>query len=198
VARNRNRSSMQVGTITPTALGTDRGCAHSRRNSNRTSPTSPMEIEGSRGDLSVGFQNSAPHHFPDAQGNSSGPVVEILREAARRKNIRLTWVYSPQGPEKALTSGTVDLWPIMRDLPERRGFLYVSAPWARMTYVLIASRSLRLRGTEDVGTRSVAVANINLDSRLARQHSSKATILRVPSGSEVIPAVCAGSAEAVS
>ena len=77
--------------------------------------------------LKIGFQKSPPYHFPDANGSPTGPAVEVVKEAARRKNILLQWIYSSEGPEKALGAGTVDLW-LMRDLPERRPFLYISAP----------------------------------------------------------------------
>src|SRR5271169_5895877 len=70
--------------------------------------------------LRVAFQNSPPYHFPDANGNPTGPAVDVLKEAARRQNIRLEWRYSIEGPERALSSGAVDLWPIVGDLPERR------------------------------------------------------------------------------
>src|SRR6267154_1748689 len=65
--------------------------------------------------LKIGFKNSAPYHFPDANGNPSGPAVNLVQEAAQRKNIHLQWVFSPQGPEAALSSGDVDLWPIIGD-----------------------------------------------------------------------------------
>ncbi len=146
--------------------------------------------------LRIGFQNSAPYHFPDASGNPTGAAVEIIREAARRKGIRLQWVFSPEGPESALESGAVDLWPILGDLPERRRLLYISAPWTKMTYALVARQSLHLQRAEDLGSRSLAVANINLDCRLARQHFSKATIVRVPSVDRVTETVCAGRAQA--
>jgi signal transduction histidine kinase/CheY-like chemotaxis protein len=122
-------------------------------------------------------------------------VVDIVREAARRKNIQLQWVWSPQGPEAALSSGVVDLWPIVGDLPERRRFLYISAPWTKMTYALVAGRELHLQGPQDVASRSLAVAKINLDSRLARQYFKKAAIVIVPSTERVTETVCAGRAE---
>jgi PAS domain S-box-containing protein len=146
--------------------------------------------------LRIGFQNSAPYHFPDANGNPSGPVVDVIREAARRTNIHLQWIWSPEGPDKALSSGTVDLWPIMGDLPERRRILYISAPWTVMTYALVADRDLHLKRLEDFGNRSLAVAKINIDSRLGRQFFSKAAIVTVPSVDRVAEAVCAGTAQA--
>src|SRR5260370_5246501 len=81
-----------------------------------------------QGVLKIGFQNAIPYHFPDANGKPTGPVVELLREAARRRHIQLEWVYFPGGPVKALASGALHLWPLMGDLPERREFLYISPP----------------------------------------------------------------------
>src|SRR5262249_12925912 len=85
-----------------------------------------------RHSLRIGFQNAHPYHFPDAQSRPTGPAVEIIKGAARGRGIPLEWVFSPEGPDKALASGRVDLWPVLADLQQRRQTLYVSAPWARM------------------------------------------------------------------
>ena len=146
--------------------------------------------------IRIGFQNSAPYHFPDSHGNASGPAVDILREAARRKNVNLQWVYSPQGPEAALSSGAIDLWPIIGDLPERRKFLYISAPWVKMTYVLLAPQSLHLRRVEDFGNWPLAVTRISLDSRIAHRYFGKATYLNTANSSDLVVAVCTGQAKA--
>jgi signal transduction histidine kinase/CheY-like chemotaxis protein len=146
--------------------------------------------------LRIGFQHSAPYHYPDAQGKATGPAVDFVREAARRANIELQWVYSPQGPEAALSSGAVDLWPLLGDVPERRRFLYISAPWLKMTYVVVAPESLHLRQPDDVGTKRLAVAKIAMDSRIARSHFGAAGIMTQASLFDVLQAVCNGSADA--
>jgi signal transduction histidine kinase len=146
--------------------------------------------------LRIGFQNSALYHIPGPSGNPSGPVVDVIREAARRTNIHLQWVFSPDGPETALSSGAVDLWPIVADLAERRRFLYIGAPWTVMAYALVVHQDLHLQHLEDLGERSLAVAELNLDSHLARKYFGKATIVPVPSADSVAEAVCAGRAQA--
>ena len=148
--------------------------------------------------LTIGFQNSAPYHFADANGNPTGPAVEMLQEAARRTNIHLQWVFSPQGPDASLNSERVDLWPIMGDLPERRRTLYISAPWVKMTYVVIAPVSLQLKQPEDVGERQLAVRNINLDLTVAHRFfpRAKIEIMRGLGDVDVIEAVCAGKTTA--
>jgi signal transduction histidine kinase/DNA-binding response OmpR family regulator len=147
--------------------------------------------------LRVGFQNSPPYHFADANGNATGPAVEIIRAAALQKNIRLEWVFSPQGPEKALSSGAVDLWPIIADLPERRKLLYVSAPWARITYTLVFPPSSELKRTEDMAGKTLAaIVKISSDARLVKEHFPDAVVVPKATLAEVMAAVCDGEAQA--
>lgn len=147
--------------------------------------------------LKVGFQNSRPYHFPDAQGNPTGPAVQILKIAARRQNISLQWVFSPEGPEKALSKGAVDLWPLTADLPERRKLLYVSAPWAKMTYAMVFPEGLRVTGTQDLDGKTLAVVTkISSDARLAKQFFGKSPIVPRARIAEVLESVCSGEAEA--
>jgi signal transduction histidine kinase/DNA-binding response OmpR family regulator len=155
--------------------------------------TAPVKIVHT---LRIGFQNSAPYHFPDAHGNPSGPAVDFVKEAARRKGIRLQWIYSPQGPEPALTSGSVDLWPVIGDLPERRKFLYISAPWMKMTYVLTSPQSAALNRPEDVANKRLAAARTSMDSRIVGWHFRHAQLVRQASLSDVVVAVCTGLADA--
>ena len=146
--------------------------------------------------LRIGFQNAVPYHFPDANGQPTGPVVETLRAAAQRRKIALEWVYFPEGPEKALASGKLDLWPLMGDLAERREILYISQPWAKQTFTLVFPDSLSIRRPEDVGERRVSVATrISLDSRMAKRYLPKATVVPVLGTAEVLQAVCDGQAE---
>src|SRR5579864_1918725 len=57
----------------------------------------------------VGFETSPPYQYFGADGKPTGPAVDIITEAARRANIPIEWVYAPEGSEKSLRSGRVDL-----------------------------------------------------------------------------------------
>ncbi|MGA2598869.1 MAG: response regulator [Bryobacteraceae bacterium] len=138
----------------------------------------------------MGFQNAPPYLFQDGSGNPAGPAMDVLRAAARRKNIRLEWVYSPEGPEKALASGAVDLWPLVGDLPERRGLMHVSAPWAKMSYVLLTTEASGIADPKDLGTRALAVSDINVDVRVARANFANAKLVVEPTVKEVVRDVC--------
>lgn len=147
--------------------------------------------------LTVGFQKTPPYHFPDERGNPTGPAVEILQTAAERAGISLRWRFSPEGPEKALATGLVDLWPITADLPERRGLLYVSAPWAKMTYAIVHADSLPVAGPDDLAGKTLAATTrISSDARVAKEYFGKADIVPRSSSGEVVDAVCTGAAQA--
>jgi len=150
---------------------------------------------GSSRPLKIGFQNSPPYHFPDSNGNPTGPVVDVLKEAARRRNLQLEWRFSPEGPERALSSGAVDLWPIVGDLPERRRFFYVTSPWVKMTYVLLFSEPTQLKSPADVAGKTIAVSKISLDSRIARGRLASANLVSKATTADVIAAVCAGEVQ---
>jgi signal transduction histidine kinase/CheY-like chemotaxis protein len=143
----------------------------------------------------IGFQNSVPYHFPDAEGNPTGPGVAVIREAARRQNIKLQWIFTSSGPDHALAANVVDLWPLVGDLPERRKRMHITAPWTRMSYMLIARRSLGLSHAGDVGARPIAVARINLDSRLAQARFPSSPIVPLSDVNQVIAQVCSGTTE---
>src|SRR5262245_57354014 len=86
------------------------------------------------GPFRIGFFRSGVEHFPGPDGKPRGAAVDLLNEAARRRGIKLEWVYSPEGTDAALESGRVDLWPNAGDVPERKGRIYISKGWNRVKY----------------------------------------------------------------
>jgi signal transduction histidine kinase/CheY-like chemotaxis protein len=146
--------------------------------------------------LKIGFQNSPPYQFLDAAGLPAGPAVDLLRAAAAREGIRLQWVFAPEGPEKALVSGRVDLWPLLVDLPERRELIYTTAPWSRMRYAIVFPRAFDFQRPADLAGKTVA-ANLQIDSdnRTARKFFPDSQLLGVETVSDVMSAVCSGAAQ---
>ena len=147
--------------------------------------------------MRIGFQNAVPYHFPDAGGRPAGPAVDLISAAAARAGIRLEWVFSPEGPEEALASRKVDLWPLIADIPERRKLLYVTAPWSRMGYAVVFPRTLDIRRPADLAAKTVAVTlQISIDDRVAHKFFPHSPLLAVQTPTDVIGAVCSGSAQA--
>ncbi len=50
-------------------------------------------------------------------------------------------MFVPAGPDAGLTNGAIDLWPLVGDLPERRGRIYISDPFEEATFWLVSRRS---------------------------------------------------------
>ena len=147
--------------------------------------------------LKIGFHNSPPYQFPDAHGNPTGPAVDLIKAAAERSRIRLEWVWAPAGPEEMLKSGKVDLWPVVVDLPERHSVFYVTSPWAKLSYSILAPKSSLIMRPEDVSGKTLAVSTgVSTDARMARKYFPRAVVLSRLGTLDVLAAVCTQQAEA--
>ncbi len=144
----------------------------------------------------IGFQSAPPDQLVSAEGNPTGPAIDIISEACRRLRIPVTWVYAPEGPEPALMAGRVDLWPLMGDLPERRKFLHLSDPWIARSFWMVSLESAGLATPKDTGGRTVAYGETKLELRLAREHFPRARLMSLGSASNVLAAVCNGQVDA--
>ena len=85
----------------------------------------------------MGFQHSPPAQLADAQGRPMGPTVEAIDAAARVAGIRLQWIRAEEGPDAALRSKKVDLWPLLGKTPGRERSIYISDPYLRLTYWVV-------------------------------------------------------------
>jgi signal transduction histidine kinase/CheY-like chemotaxis protein len=143
----------------------------------------------------MGFQDNPPLQYVDAQARPTGPALELIDIAARRSGIRIEWVYTPEGFERALSNNAVDLWPLMVDLPERRRSLYISAPWAKLTYAVVSLPSMPIHGPQDVGRKTLAATiRIAADARIVDRYFHQASVVPQFDAAGVISAVCSGAA----
>src|ERR1039458_6444486 len=93
--------------------------------------------------------------------------------------------------------GAVDLWPIVGDLPERKKLLYVSPPWARMTYALVFPRTMRVSRPSDIAGKTLAaIVRISSDARVVHAYFRGAAVVPQPGLAELLAAVCSGEAQA--
>jgi signal transduction histidine kinase/CheY-like chemotaxis protein len=145
----------------------------------------------------IGFQISPPYHYPDTRGRASGPAVALIEAAAKRAGIRLDWVFSPKGPEESLRSGSVDLWPLLADLVERHQFLYITQPWARLSYAMAFPAASPMPTPESLTGKTLAVtSNISSDARTAHRFYPRSTLLNANGAGAIVDLVCRGEADA--
>jgi signal transduction histidine kinase len=145
----------------------------------------------------IGYEYSPPDQVLMPDGKPAGPAVEILANAARRRNIHLQWIFAPEGPEKAMSAGKVDLWPIFGDLPDRHGHYYISKPWASQQFWLMVESNSPIRSGDDVSGKILAVRYPGTNERVARLHLRPAQMLRLPTFAEGARALCSHQADAV-
>ncbi len=139
----------------------------------------------------IGFQQSAPRQFVDSHGKPYGSVIDLLNEAARRANIQLAWVHVPQGPDHALSTGIVDLWPIVNQMPERASF-HFSEPYAQVTYWMVMKAHNGFQDIDDATGRVVGTTE-GLAMTVVQQHLPKVKPRAFGSVPAAIASVCEGA-----
>jgi signal transduction histidine kinase/ActR/RegA family two-component response regulator len=144
----------------------------------------------------IGFEQSMPDQGVGPNGEPIGPAIEILQEAARRRNIHLKWIHMPGGPESAMASGAVDLWPIFGALRERAGRFFISKPWATQRFWLVVNAGSKIESEEQMAGRLLALRFPGTSEMVAREFLPTVRILRQNSIAEATSSVCLGDADA--
>ena len=142
----------------------------------------------------MGFQYSPPRQYISSTGQPYGPAIETVREAARRAGIALEWIQVPDGPDVALGTGIVDLWPLVADLPERRAQFYISEAFEESSFWLVSLRTRNLR-VGDMSGRTLAHSG-GLSERIAKRYFPASRQVRLPDRLAMIQSLCRGDLEA--
>ncbi len=142
----------------------------------------------------IGFESSPPRQFIDKDGKPAGPIIEMTSEAARQAGIRLQWVYSPDGPDKSLNEGQVDLWPLVTQLPWRTS-LFISDPYLHYNYWLVTRERDAEPNVRNMAQETVGVPSAVIGSLVHRfLPDSKQKPLR--DTAEIVHAICTGQVKA--
>ena len=143
----------------------------------------------------IGFENSPPDQFIGPDNQPAGPAIQVVREAARRRGIRLEWVAMPSGPETAMARGAVDLWPIFGRLPDRVQRYFISKPWCLRRFWLVVVRNSGYRRFDQLAGKTIAVPYPGMQERAAQMFEPRFRTLRVKSATDVLGAVCSGASQ---
>ncbi len=119
----------------------------------------------------IGVDQAAPYQsWQDGLG-PVGFTVDVIREAARKSGIDLRWVNCPEGPQKALRAGKVDIWPLLGTASARDAGFYIPEPWLENQYAIVwRGTAPALREAEpDWKGRSIAVTKLPYILRRAKE-----------------------------
>jgi signal transduction histidine kinase/ActR/RegA family two-component response regulator len=140
--------------------------------------------------LRAGIRNNSLSASLSPEGRVDALAVEVLAAAARRTGIHLKWVDCPEGPDQALRSKKVDLWPLVLALPERKSRFHITEPW------LAGERSLVTKGAPPKRWDGVRVAyGLGPESQLLLA-APAALPVHAQGDVAAVGAICTGEASA--
>src|SRR5205814_4177379 len=137
-----------------------------------------------------------PDQVATKSGEPTGFAVELVREAARRRGIRLQWVQHPESSEAALRSKSVDLWPMMVITKDRKQILHLTDPYQENEFGLLVDAKSAFMKTGDLKHHTISYDGMPFNGRLLREHFPGSTHVLKSSLAEAVKSVCVGEAQA--
>jgi len=144
--------------------------------------------------LRMGFHSSVPRQFVSTEGQPYGPTIDTIREAARRAGIALRWVLVPEGPDVAMATHKVDLWPLLARLPRRRDTFYISRPYIRPNYWLVTLKSRGITSLQQTKGRTISYSS-GVAGTAIRAQLTDANTIPQSGGFANLEAVCRGEVD---
>jgi diguanylate cyclase (GGDEF)-like protein/PAS domain S-box-containing protein len=147
--------------------------------------------------IRVGVDQSPPFYSINADGSVRGLAVDVLNEAARRRNIRLIWTPLHDTPiDDALSRRIVQLWPLVGPTPERKNHFFLSKPWLESDYILVSLGEHPIFTPAEAAGQVVAHARLRSTTAIAQHYLSKSRLLVKPFRADALQSLCNGEAVA--
>ena len=137
----------------------------------------------------IGWQVSPPYQI-NSNGTPAGLAVDLVREAARRRGIKLQWVFWEGSSENALANRAVDLWPLMTITAERRKIYHFSEPYLETEHTLIVPADSPYHRVSDLANASISFANTSFADRLLGNLMPQAQRVGRPNPRDALEEVC--------
>lgn len=118
-----------------------------------------LTAQEARQRVRVGGGYSVPWAYLGPDGTPTGFYVEVMKEAARREGLAFEVVFRKDGPEKALSSGEIDLWAAAVPTAERRKKLYFTTPWWSQDHYIGVLSSSDIYGVGDLDGKTVVYSS---------------------------------------
>ena len=144
----------------------------------------------------IGWEDDPPYEQKAEDGGPTGLAVELVREAAARRGIRLEWVLQPGSSENAIRKNLVDLWPLMTITPARKGLIYFSDPYLEHDHGLLVRTDSSYHRVGDLAHAKVARSELPIDRQTVHRILPRASEVLRPLQKDAIDSVCQGSADA--
>src|SRR5205823_7148315 len=87
--------------------------------------------------IRIGVDQAAPYQSWVEGYGPVGFTVDVITAAARQHGITLQWTFCPEGPQKALRAGRVDVWPLLASRAAHDAGFYAADAWLENEYAVI-------------------------------------------------------------
>jgi diguanylate cyclase (GGDEF)-like protein len=145
----------------------------------------------------IGVDNSAPFYVFQSDGSVRGLAVEVLSEAARRRNIQIHWVQIKDASvDEALALRRVQMWPAIGTTAERKAKFFLSEPWIETDYVLVSPKNRPVRSIQEAAGTTISHARLRGATLLAQRYLPNSNLVEFPDRSAALGAMCLGKAAA--
>ncbi len=147
----------------------------------------------------IGTDNTKPYHYLeqiDGKTRPRGLVAELLVAAAERLGLKLAWRVDPRGPLIALTTRSLDLWPLFTT-DVNSPAVHVSRPFLRNVFISISTDPHWAEPANRFSVRSVSMVGYMLARKYAHQTFPNADLLSRPTREAAFQTLCSGQADAV-
>jgi len=144
----------------------------------------------------IGWQNSPPFQQKAEDGSPAGLAIDLVRDAARRRGIRLQWVWCPGSSEAALRSRQVDLWPLITITPARQKVIHISKPYLQHHYTFTVLAGSRFSQVSDLESASISHLEVPILTQHLKTLLPNAKLVTAPFPTGVIESVCGRTTDA--
>jgi len=144
----------------------------------------------------IGWEHAPPFMQAGENGQPTGLTIDLVRQAAQRRGIKLEWVLRPESSEASLRNGSVDLWPLITVTEERKQFIHFSDPYLQHDHFLLVRSASNYLQVQDLSHAKIAYQDMPINKRLAHSVLPDATLIPKASAEQAVEDVCRGRADA--
>jgi PAS domain S-box-containing protein len=144
----------------------------------------------------IGWDPDPPFQAASPNGRATGLAVELVRDAAKRRGIRLEWVRQGGGADAALRNRKVDLWPLLTLVPERRQYVHITEPYLETEHCFLVRAESGFTDTRDLAGALISFHDLRSNRINLNRALPSARLLATSGTGAAIESVCRRRADA--
>ncbi len=156
------------------------------------SRTPPLEDRVYR----IGWRPDPPFQELTRTGEAGGLAVNLVRQAAQRRGIRLAWEPVGNDMDERLQRGDLDLAAFVTNLPEREGRIFQSEPYLETQLCFLVKDESRYQSPRDLEGSRVGYSGMRVESNFLQKNHPGIQLVRQPDFTARLSDLCEGRTDA--